>query len=460
MFDLSFLGAAETVTGSKYLLSTDDRNILVDCGLFQGIKKRRNRNWRDPPVDPREIDAVVLTHAHIDHTGFLPRFINEGFDGPVYCTEATRDLLEILLPDAGYLQEEQAKYANRKGFSEHDPAQPLYTRDDAERALDYLEPEPFGESGNHTSDVVDLGDGIQCRFTPAGHILGAAWVSFDLRGRKLVFSGDVGRPNDPIMRSPRPIDHADYLVLESTYGDRRHAEVDVEQQLAEVVNRTVDRGGVVVIPAFAVGRSQSLMHLLTELQNDDRIPDLPVFLNSPMAIDVSQLYRKHAKLHRLSDQQCDEMFANVTFVNDVQASKKLNTRQDPAVIISASGMATGGRVVHHLKTLAPDPKNTILFAGFQAPGTRGDSMVAGADSVKIHGKYIPIEADVVDLEGVSAHADYVEIGDWLESLDHAPNEVFLTHGEPAATDAMRRYVRDRFEWNCSIPDLHDRRELG
>lgn len=460
MFELSFLGAAETVTGSKYLISTDDRTLLVDCGLFQGVKKLRRRNWRSLPVDPSRIDAVVLTHAHIDHTGYLPRFVDQGFDGPVYCTEATRDLLEILLPDAGYLQEEQAKYANREGFSKHDPAEPLYTREDAERSLDFLEVVPFSETGNHSSDPVDLGGGIQCRFTPAGHILGASWVAFDIGGRRLVFSGDVGRPDDPVMRPPRPIRRADYLVLESTYGDRRHPEIDVKQQLGEVVGRTVDRGGVVVIPAFAVGRSQSLMHLLTELQNEGAIPDVPVFLNSPMAIDVTHLYRKHTKLHRLTDAQCEEMFRDVTFVNDVAGSKRLNSRREPAVIISASGMATGGRVVHHLKSLAPEAKNTILFAGFQAPGTRGDSMVSGAESVKIHGEYIPIEADVVELEGVSAHADYVEIGDWLESVQSPPNQVFLTHGQPAATDAMRRYTRDRFGWDCTIPDLDERRELA
>lgn len=459
MFELSFLGAAETVTGSKYLIQSEGQKILVDCGLFQGVKKLRKRNWEPLPVDPAEIDAVVLTHAHIDHTGYLPRFVDDGFDGPVYCTEGTHDLLEILLPDAGYLQEEQAKYANRKGFSKHDPAQPLYTQEDAKRSLEYLEVEPFGDEGDHASDPVDLGGDIQCRFTPAGHILGASWVTFEIGGRRLVFSGDVGRPEDPVMRPPQPIRRTDYLVLESTYGNRRHADVDVREQLREVVGRTVGRGGVVVIPAFAVGRSQSLMHLLTELKNDGEIPDVPVFLNSPMAIDVSHLYRKHRKLHRLTEQQCDEMFEDVTFVNDVQESKKLNSRRDPAVIISASGMATGGRVVHHLKSLAPDPKNTVLFAGFQAPGTRGDAMVHGADSVKIHGQYIPIEADVVELEGVSAHADYAEIGDWLESVESAPDRVFLTHGEPAATDAMRRYTRDRFGWNCEIPDLEQRVQL-
>lgn len=397
---------------------------------------------------------------HIDHTGYLPRFIKDGFNGPVYCTEATRDLLEILLPDSGYLQEEQAKYANRQGFSKHDPAEPLYTRDDAKRALKYLETRPFTEDAPHTTRGVELGGGIQCQFTPAGHILGASWVAFEIHGRRLVFSGDVGRPNDPIMRPPQPMRHADYLVLESTYGDRRHSDVDTKQQLAQIVERTVDRGGGVVIPAFAVGRSQSLMHLLTELQDEGEIPDLPVFLNSPMAIDVTRLYRKHAMLHRLTDEECQEMFRDVTFVNDVEHSKKLNTREEPAVIISASGMASGGRVVHHLKSLAPDPTNTILFAGFQAPGTRGDAMVNGAGSVKIHGEYIPIEAEVAELQGVSAHADYVEIGDWLENVETPPGEVFLTHGEPRATDAMRRYTRDRFGWNCTVPDLDETRELA
>lgn len=445
---LSFWGAAETVTGSKYLIETGGRRLLIDCGLFQGVKKLRRRNWRDLPLPPAEIDAVVLTHAHIDHSGYLPRLVDEGFRGPVYCTQATRDLLGILLPDSGYLQEEAAKYANKKGFSRHDPAEPLYTRGDADRALQWLEAVDFAQQFEPV-------EGVTCRFARAGHILGAARIELEAEGTRVDFSGDVGRPQDPLMLPPKPIADGDYMVLESTYGDRKHPKTDPKQELAEVVGRTVRRGGVVVIPAFAVGRSQTLMYYLTELMKEDRIPEVPIYLNSPMAIDVTDLYLRHIDDHRLSGPQTREMCASVEFTNDVEDSKRLNRLVHPAVIISASGMASGGRVIHHIKHYGPDAKNTILFAGFQAPGTRGDAMVHGAEEIKIHGEYVPIRAEVDNLEALSAHADYSEIGDWLEGVDHTPNRVFLTHGEPAAADAQRRYLRDRFGWDCHIPDLDE-----
>jgi metallo-beta-lactamase family protein len=443
---LSFLGAAETVTGSKYLVETGDSRILVDCGLFQGLKKLRDRNWRSLSVPPESLDAVVLTHAHIDHTGYLPRLVDRGFDGPVFCTTATKDLLGILLPDAGYLQEEEAKYANKRGFSKHDPAEPLYTQADARACLRLLKAVAFEETFQPV-------DGIDVRFHRAGHILGAAWIELFSEDHRLVFSGDIGRPNDPLMFPPKPIRQADTLVVESTYGDRMHPEVDVRDEIADIVGRTVERGGVVIIPAFAVGRSQLLMYYVTELIQAGRLPDVPVYLNSPMAVDVTGLYRRHIGDHRLDERACGEMCQAVRLVQDVEESKSLNALDEPAIIISASGMATGGRVIHHIKTYAPVAKHTILFAGYQAAGTRGEAMVNGASQVKIHGEYVPIRAQVENLGALSAHADYRELGDWLDGLERAPETVFLTHGELTAADAQRRHFRDRFGWDCIIPEL-------
>jgi metallo-beta-lactamase family protein len=451
--DLTFLGAAETVTGSKYLVETNGKRVLVDCGLFQGLKKLRERNWRELPVDPSSIDAVVLTHAHIDHSGYLPRLVENGFDGPVFCTTATKDLLGILLPDAGYLQEEEAKYANRKGYTKHDPAEPLYTRQDAEACLSSLRPVGFDASFEPVG-------GVQVRFRRAGHILGASWVEFVAEGHRLIFSGDIGRPNDPLMFPPKPIRKADTLVVESTYGDRTHPEVQVRDEIAGIVGSTVDRGGIVVIPAFAVGRSQLLMYYITDLIQAGRLPEVPVYLNSPMAVDVTDLYLQHIGDHRLDERACREMCRSVEFVQDVEASKALNQLDHPAIIISASGMASGGRVIHHIKSYGPVAKNTILFAGFQAAGTRGEAMVNGASQVKIHGGYVPIRARVENLDSLSAHADYRELGDWLDGLEGDPQRVFLTHGEPHAADAERRHFKDRFGWDCIIPELDQTVHLG
>jgi metallo-beta-lactamase family protein len=459
MTRIHFWGAAETVTGSKYLVETSDQKILVDCGMFQGLKKLRQRNWQPLPMPPNGIDAVVLTHAHIDHTGYLPRLVKDGFRGTIYCTRATYDLAQILLRDAAYLQEEDARRANKYGYTKHNPAQPLFGEDDVELTLELFEPVEFCAGDEQYSARVELGDGIRCGFHPAGHILGAAWIAMEIDGKRLVFSGDIGRPNDPVMRPARPLDRADLLVLESTYGNRRHADDDISEQMAEVINRTAERGGIVLVPAFAVGRSQGLMHLIAELKADQKIPDLPIFLNSPMAINASNLYWSRHDLHRLSEQRCRQMGHNVTYVRSPEESRALNKRTEPAIIISASGMVTGGRILHHVKAFGPDSKNTILFCGYQAAGTRGEALVHGVDKVKIHGKYVPIRAEVVSLDGMSAHADYVELGDWLETLDEAPAQVFLTHGEPVAQDAFRRYLNERFGWEVEIPELEDVVEL-
>jgi metallo-beta-lactamase family protein len=449
---LTFLGGAGTVTGSKTLVSAGERNVLVDCGLFQGLKQLRLKNREPLPVDPASIEAVILTHAHIDHSGYLPLLARDGFRGKVYCSQATRDLCAILLPDSGHLQEEEAEYANRAGFSKHKPALPLYTQQDAERCLPLFTPVAFGAD-------VGIGTGMILRFRPAGHILGAAIVELQVAGRRLVFSGDLGRPRDPVMRAPEAIRHADYLVVESTYGDRRHDPADPRIRLGEIISRTAARGGVVIVPTFAVGRAQELMYYIHALKTAHAIPDIPVYLNSPMAVDATRIFREHAAEHRLSPAQCDAVFRGIRVVNSVEESIRLNTMSGPMIILAASGMATGGRVVHHLKAFAPNPANTILFAGFQAAGTRGAAMLAGAQSVKIHGQYVPVRAEVEILSNLSAHADCEEIMAWLDHFDAPPIQTFVTHGEPVSADAMRHRIEERKHWRCKVPDYREQVEL-
>ncbi len=452
MITIQFLGATGTVTGSKYLVHAAGKQVLVDCGLFQGYKQLRLRNWGQFPADPKAIDAVVLTHAHLDHSGYLPLLVKNGYKGPIFCTAATADLCGILLPDSGHLQEEDARYANRRGFSKHHPALPLYTEEDARRCLSRLRPVERDRSTN-------IAHGIDIRLLQGGHILGAAMVEMRCEGRLLLFSGDLGRPNDLVMKPPLSVEHADFLVIESTYGNRRHDPQDPLDLFAKVVKRTAARGGVVVIPAFAVGRSQSLLYAIHLLKSANRIPDIPVFLNSPMAVDATNIYHRHRTEHRLTVDQCKAMCTAATFVNSVEDSKALNTRRGPMIIISASGMVTGGRVLHHLKAFAPDPRNTILLSGFQSGGTRGAAIAGGAEAVKIHGEYIPIRAEVAMLSNLSAHADYVETLDWLGHFFRSPRRTFVTHGEPAAADALRRSMEEKLKWPCYVPEYLERVSL-
>ena len=452
MTSLQFLGATGTVTGSKYLIEHDSRRILIDCGLFQGYKPLRLRNWAEFPCDPASIECVILTHAHIDHSGYLPLLVKNGFSGKVYCTSATRDLCEILLPDSGHLQEEEADYANRRGFSKHSPALPLYTQEDAERCLSQLHPVEFEQE-------VRLGKGVSLRLIPSGHILGAAFVRLEMPQASILFSGDLGRPHDLVMTAPSRIKQADYLVVESTYGDRSHETTDPLVELAEVINRTVKRGGVVVIPTFAVGRAQTLMYYLHLLKASHAIPDCPVYLNSPMAVDATRIFHQHRGEHRLSAAQCDGLCKAARFVRSAEESKQLNLSHGPMILLAASGMATGGRVVHHLKAFAPDPRNTILFTGFQAGGTRGARLMQGAESIKIHGEYVPVRAEVKMLGNLSAHADAGEIMAWLRGFSQPPRRTFITHGEPEAADALRHRIEEELHWSCSIPDYLERAAL-
>lgn len=442
---LSFLGAIDTVTGSRSLVGGARGRVLVDCGLFQGPKKLRERNWAALPFDVATLDAVVLTHAHIDHSGYLPRLCNAGFTGRVYCTPGTRDLLQLLLPDAGYLQEEEANHANTWGYSRHHPALPLYTRHDAERCLEQLSTVGFHEP-------FEPAPGMVARFSRAGHIIGSASVHLDVDGRSIAFSGDVGRPVDPIMRPPEPLPAAETLVVESTYGDRRHPDEDVAAALARVIAETVERRGVLVVPSFAVGRTQHLLYLIGRLRAEARIPDCPVFLDSPMAIDATELFARHVGDHALTRAQCTSMSRVASYVQTAEESKQIDRRGGPMIVISASGMCTGGRVLHHLRRFLPDATSTILFVGYQAAGTRGRSLLDGAKELKLLGQYVPVRARVVQLDGLSAHADYEELIGWLGSSTLAPRRVFVTHGEPAASDALRRRLREAFGWEVRVPE--------
>lgn len=443
---MQFLGGTGTVTGSKYLMSSGGAKVLIDCGLFQGYKQLRLRNWAQLPLASSAIDAVVLTHAHLDHSGYIPLLVKNGFRGKIYCSEATYDLCRILLPDSGHLLEEEAAYANRHGFSKHSPALPLYTAEDAERSFRFFSPIPFGKR-------VPIAGHFHARLAHSGHILGASMVTLDDGETTVTFSGDLGRPNDVLMMPPAHIEHSDYLVIESTYGNRQHDPADPLELLARTIQKTVARGGVVIIPSFAVGRAQLLLYYIHLLKQSGAIsPLLPVYLNSPMATDVTALYRKYRKDHRLDDAQCRAMCDAAKIVNSVEESRALNLRQTPMVIIAASGMATGGRVLHHLKAFASDPRNTVLFAGYQAGGTRGAAMLAGVDAIKIHGEYVPLRAQVEQIENLSAHADASEMLDWLSHIGQPPKRVFITHGEPDAADALRRRIEETLHWPCTVPD--------
>lgn len=442
--EVTFWGAAETVTGSRFVVDAAGTRVLVDCGLFQGVKRLRQQNWEGFPAPPSSIDAVVLTHAHIDHTGYLPRLVRDGFDGPIHCTDATAALAEIMLLDSAHLQEEDARYANRRGSSKHDPALPLYTQDDAARALDRIEPHAW-------DDVCHVGRSVEARFRRAGHILGAASVHVSDGNRSVLFSGDLGRRDDFVMHPPSALIPADRIVVESTYGNRHHPDDDPRDLLADVVSRTAARGGIVLLPVFAVGRAQTVLHLLTQLRKDHRIPELPTFLNSPMAVDVTELFLASAGDHRLSQHQLDDMQRNVELVRSVDGSKSLTTRRGPMVVLAASGMLSGGRVLHHLFQVAPDNRSTIVLAGFQAAGTRGEALVNGARSLRVFGEDVPVQADVVVLDTLSAHGDSDDLLAWLRSAPAPPSAVSVVHGEPSASDALRRRVEHELGWSAAVP---------
>lgn len=432
---LTFIGGAQTVTGSKTLLDTANGRVLIDCGLFQGRKKLRLQNWDDFPVDPSSIDAVLLTHAHIDHCGYLPRLVRLGFRGPIYCTEGTRKLASIVLPDSGYLQEEEANYANRKGYSKHSPALPLYTKANAIDCLSQFEAVPF-------DSLQTIIDGLEATWQRAGHILGAASIRLHLsdHGTDVMFSGDLGHSDHPLLLPPAPIGTADVVITESTYGDEIRPEVDSETVMAELINETASRGGVVLIPAFAVDRTEIVLWHLDRLVGSGQVPDIPVFVDSPMASRALDVYREEAKASSPEirpEFHGHELFKNIrlTETTDVEESKKLNRMHGPMIIISASGMATGGRIIHHLVNRIGNDRNAVLLVGFQAPGTRGDALRSGARQLKMHGHYHPVRANVASI-ALSAHADQNDLIAWVKSTTPKPRIVYVNHGEPAGASAL------------------------
>jgi len=445
---ITFLGAAETVTGSRFLVEARGRRLLVDCGLFQGVKRLREQNWERFPVDPASIDAVVLTHAHIDHSGYLPALVRDGFRGDVWCTPSTAALAGILLPDTAHLQEEEARVANKRRSSRHQPALPLFTSDDAQRALERLR--------THRADKdFEPVHGVTARFSPAGHILGAASVWLDGGDGSVLFSGDLGRSHDVVMQPPAPPLAADHIVVESTYGDRRHPDEDPADVLADVVTTTVRRGGIVLVPVFAVGRAQAVLHLLARLRGEGRIPPVPTFLNSPMALDATELFLAAPPEHRLDPGQVAELCRDVELVRSVEESKALTSRRGPMVILTASGMLTGGRVLHHLFQVAPDHRSTIVLAGYQAAGTRGEALQRGAATVRVFGEDIPVRARVVTIDSLSAHADADELLAWLRAAPSAPASVSVVHGEASAADTLRWRITHELGWPAAVPAQGD-----
>jgi metallo-beta-lactamase family protein len=479
MTSITFLGAARTVTGSKYLLDTGASKVLIDAGLFQGLKELRERNWLPFPIPATDIDAIVLTHAHLDHCGYLPRLVSQGFRGRVFCTAGTLDLCRIVLPDAGRIQEEDAANANRHGYSKHAPALPLYTEADAFRAVSQLQPVGYDRPMPVAPDV-------EAEFVNAGHLLGSAYARVRTSGITILFGGDLGRFGRPVLPDPSPVSEADYLLVESTYGNRVHQQDDDGAQLAEVINRTASRGGRVIIPAFAIGRVEELIYWLKRLEDSKRIPVLPVFVDSPMAIEALSRYQqrlteldpelrpedqdekaphgradhadqlterqRHVRHERQMCIFCTERFRTISSAAE---SKQLTASKMPAIIISASGMATGGRVLHHLKAALPDGRNTVLFAGYQAEGTRGRRLVDGEKVVKIHGEMIPVHAEVALVESMSAHADSNEVLRWLGGFTKAPRLTFIVHGEPVAMEALSTSLRNSLGWATKMPEYRE-----
>jgi metallo-beta-lactamase family protein len=450
---LRALGAAGTVTGSRFLLEHDGASLLVDCGLYQGLKALRARNWKPPTYPVSKIDSIVLTHAHIDHSGYLPRIYRLGYQHSTYVTPGTAALLEILLPDAGHLQEEEASYANRKHYSKHRPALPLFTVEDAHLALDGLRRVPY-QTPFHPSRGFDVS------FFPAGHLLGSSsvLVSWGDAGRRrtALFSGDVGRYGNAFMADPQPPQTAiDYLIIESTYGDRRHSVDDPSEQLAAVVNDTVERGGVLVVPAFAAGRTQEMLFYLSQLERERAIPVLPVFVDSPMAVSASETYSAYREdLNFAWDDQLNRLAtADTTFVRSVQQSKRLQELEGPAIIMSASGMATGGRVLHHLARRLGEPQNTVLFTGFQVDGTRGRKLIEGAETIRLLGQDFPVRCRIADLEGMSAHADRDQLLRWAKSLAVTPRRTFVVHGEPIPAAELARTLTEELGHHAEVPAI-------
>jgi metallo-beta-lactamase family protein len=451
--NLTFLGAAGTVTGSKHLLSMGSKKILVDCGLFQGVKEQRLLNWRPFPLDVKEIDAVVLTHAHLDHTGYLPLLVKQGFRGPIYCSEPTAELTKLVLLDAAKLQEEDADHANREGYSKHKPALPLYRMTDAEAIFPLLETLLAEQWHSILSGKAKL------KLTHSGHILGSTFVEIETEGRSLFFTGDLGRAHPVTLRPRAAPRETDYLVVESTYGDRCHPKASPEESLARILNETLERGGQVLIPTFAIGRTQDILHLITTLKGSHRIPDVPVYLDSPMAEKATAIFDRFANWHRLSSPDLKQLSMTFQTVATPNHSMALCQSNEPAIVLAGSGMLTGGRIKRHLVARLPHEKNTVILVGYQAAGTLGRFLKEGAVEAKIFGKYIPVRARIAEISSLSAHADQHEILDWIGSFSKLPTQIFIVHGEANASEGLRVRIFDRFGITPHIAKFDETIEL-
>lgn len=451
--NIHFLGAAGTVTGSKYLVDTGDRKILIDCGMFQGLKKLRLLNWNYPPVKVSDIDIILLTHGHADHSAFLPRLVNMGFNGHIRGTNPTLDIASIIIRDSAKIQEEEAERANREGYSKHEIAEPLYDMMDAENAISRFKSLDEGV-------WIELFPEINVRFQYNGHILGSTFIELEVKGEIIVFSGDVGRKNDLLLKSPKKPQKADYLLVESTYGDRIHDNLDLEVELSKLIHHTYEKNGTLIIPSFAVERAQTLMYILWQLREKGKIPMMPMIMDSPMGNNVLEVFKDHKSWHKLSVDDSRKMCNAFKIVKDFRETLNIIDNKQPKIIIAGSGMVTGGRVLNYLTEYIEDPTTTVMLAGYQAEGTRGRQLLEGASEVKIYGKYYNVKAEIYNLTALSAHADQSELIDWLSNLEYKPKKVFIVHGEPHSADAFRVKLKDTFGWDCILPELYEMFELN
>ena len=451
--NIHFLGAAGTVTGSKYLVDTGERKILIDCGLFQGLKELRLKNWEYPPVDVSEIDAVLLTHGHMDHTGYLPRLVKQGFKGAIFGTNPTLDIAKIILNDSAKIQEQEAERANKEGYSKHSPAEPLYTLNDVEKTVPRFKGVP-------PSQWLPILKDVKARFQYNGHILGATYIELDIHGKHFVFSGDIGRTNDLLLYPPLKPTKADVLFIESTYGGRFHPEEEEAiPQIEKLVNDTINKGGSLFVPSFSVERAQLMMLIFWRLLKEDKIPKVQMIMDSPMGANVLELFHRTRDWHRLEDNECDEMCSHFKVVSSYRETMELRTDNKPKIVIAGSGMLTGGRMLNYLETQAQNPNNTLLFVGYQAEGTRGRKLLEGDKELKVYGKWVPFKMQVAEIEGLSAHADHKELMNWMSEIRNKPKRIFIVHGEKESAEALQKGIKETYDWDAEIPELYTITEI-
>jgi metallo-beta-lactamase family protein len=449
---LKFLGGAGTVTGSKTLIEIEHTKILIDCGLFQGLKELRQLNWRNILRDPSSIDYVILTHAHLDHCGYLPILVKNGFKGTIYCTHPTKELTEIVLRDSGKIQEEDAARANKYNYSSHEPAKPLYTQAQAEDVSQYFSTHDYEE-------WVILEPEIKFQLVNAGHILGSAMVELKIHGRTFVFSGDIGRTDPMLLYPPKKLDHADYLIMESTYGDREHEDIDVKSELAKIIQETYERGGILMVPTFSIERVQEIMYLIYQLRNENKLPNIPVYLDSPMGIRATRVFEDYPEWQDLSKDDLNHMYEKVKWIDNYEKSKSVVLDRRPKIVLAGSGMLQGGRILHYLNTHLGDPVNTLLFTGYQAEGTRGRALLKGTDAIKFFGEYHNVKCQIASISSLSAHADRTEMVRWMRNFKSTPKRIFLNHGEPHQLDAFRVWIESTLGWKVTIAHLEESFEL-